>query len=291
MERMIGIDNNIPVGICSGTLTNTFKYVEIPLPFFYFIYTSGKPFHISVRNTVLFIQKNNGVFIRKSVPFSLLFDGEISVLQRTDIYIVRFTSEEISEYNILFNNNFEGIKQVSSIPVSPDYALVDFSGKGEDERRALAWLVFQCTHQYKHNDKTEMNSIYSKLRISYLLSCILLNNKKTGLILHATSFISVSERIARIIMTDYSRNWSVSELADMVLMSESSLKRKMYKEVGSISTFIHKIKLTEALRKLRRTNIPISVISSELGYSSPSYFSKVFFKYLSTYPQNIRKNK
>ncbi|EFW1419206.1 helix-turn-helix transcriptional regulator, partial [Shigella sonnei] len=34
---------------------------------------------------------------------------------------------------------------------------------------------------------------------------------------------------------------------------------------------------------------PISVISSELGYSSPSYFSKVFFKYLKTYPQNIRK--
>ncbi|WP_149451866.1 helix-turn-helix domain-containing protein, partial [Escherichia albertii] len=53
--------------------------------------------------------------------------------------------------------------------------------------------------------------------------------------------------------------------------------------------FMHKIKLTEGLRKLRRTNIPISVISSDLGYSSPSYFSKVFFKYLNTYPQKIRK--
>ncbi|ENT8682745.1 AraC family transcriptional regulator [Escherichia albertii] len=52
---------------------------------------------------------------------------------------------------------------------------------------------------------------------------------------------------------------------------------------------MHKIKLTEGLRKLRRTNIPISVISSDLGYSSPSYFSKVFFKYLNTYPQKIRQ--
>lgn len=65
----------------------------------------------------------------------------------------------------------------------------------------------------------------------------------------------------------------------------------MYEEVGSISVFIHKIKLTEALRKLRRTTTPISVIASELGYSSPSYFSKVFFKYLNAYPQSIRKKK
>ena len=65
----------------------------------------------------------------------------------------------------------------------------------------------------------------------------------------------------------------------------------MYEEVGSISVFIHKIKLTEAIRKLRRTTTPISVIASELGYSSSSYFSKVFFKYLNAYPQSIRKKK
>ncbi|ELG95084.1 hypothetical protein A313_00099 [Escherichia coli KTE147] len=171
----------------------------------------------------------------------------------------------------------------------PDDVLIDFSSGGEDESHAMSWLISQCTHQYTSNNKTETEVIYGKVRSSYLLSCIMQKNKNVGLILHAPSFISVSEKIARIVMANYSRNWNVSELASMVLMSESSLKRRMYEEVGSISTFIHKIKLTEALRKLRRTNTPISVISSELGYSSPSYFSKVFFKYLNTYPQNIRK--
>ncbi|EBT3406738.1 helix-turn-helix domain-containing protein [Escherichia coli] len=155
----------------------------------------------------------------------------------------------------------------------------------------MSWLISQCTHQYTSNNKTEMDAIYSKVRGSYLLSCILQRNKNVGLILHAPSYISVSEKVARVVMTNYARNWSIPELASAVLMSESSLKRKMYEEVGSISVFIHKIKLTEALRKLRRTNTPISVIASELGYSSPSYFSKVFFKYLNTYPQNIRKKK
>lgn len=291
MKNLGVINNKNSSDVYSGCSTKTVKNIEIPLPFFYFIYTSGEPFYISIRNTVICIQKNKGVFIGKSVPFSLLSDSEISVLQRSDIFIVRFTSEEISEYNILFECDFERLKQASKTQfISPDYALVDFSDKGEDERRALTWLMFQCAHQCKNKSVVEM-ARYGKLRISYLLSSILLEHKNVGLILHTPSAISVSEKVAKIVMTDYSRNWSISELASIVLMSESSLKRKMYEEVGSISAFIHKIKLTEAIRKLRRTNIPIFVISSELGYSSPSYFSKIFFKYLDTYPQNIRKRK
>ncbi|MCZ8969349.1 AraC family transcriptional regulator, partial [Escherichia albertii] len=260
--------------------------IEIPLPFFYFIYTYGEPFYISVRNVVTSVQKYHGVFINKSVPFSLLFDYEMSALQRTDICAVRFTSEEISEHNILFDHNFERLKRTSSPRfVPPDFVLVDFSVKCEEELHAMSWLISECTHQYTSKHASEIDIIHNKVRISYLLSCILQTSQDVETILHASSVTSVSEKIARIIMSDYSRNWRIADLASAVLMSESSLKRKMYEEVGSINTFMHKIKLTEGLRKLRRTNIPISVISSDLGYSSPSYFSKVFFKYLNTYPQ------
>lgn len=292
MKKQSIINSMVPAGTYSGIHSRIFKYIEVPLPFFYFIYTSNEPFYISVRNDVICVKKHNGIFINKSIPFSLLFDREISVLQRMDICVVRFTSEEISEHNVLFDRDFERLKQVSNTQfISPDYVMIDFSRRGEDECHAMSWLISQCTHQYTSNNKTEMDAIYSKVRGSYLLSCILQRNKNVGLILHAPSYISVSEKVARVVMTNYARNWSVPELASAVLMSESSLKRKMYEEVGSISVFIHKIKLTEALRKLRRTNTPISVIASELGYSSPSYFSKVFFKYLNTYPQNIRKKK
>lgn len=277
MKKQMVINGELPANSYSGERSKTFKYIEISLPFFYFIYTSGEPFHISVKNTVVYVPKYNGIFINKSIPFSLLFDRETSVLQRIDICVVRFTSEEISEHNVLFDRSFERLKKFSKTQlISPDYVLIDFSSGGRDELHAISWLISQCTHQYASNNKTESDVIFGKVRNSYLLSCIMQKNKNVGLILHAPSFTSVSERVARIVMTNYSRNWNVSELAGAVLMSESSLKRKMYEEVGSISTFIHKIKLTEALRKLRRTNTPISVISSELGYSSPSYFSKVF---------------
>lgn len=53
-----------------------------------------------------------------------------------------------------------------------------------------------------------------------MLSCILQRNKNVGLILHAPSYISVSEKVARIVMTNYARNWNSSELASEVLMSK-----------------------------------------------------------------------
>lgn len=111
MKKQIFINNKPPVVPYSGTHAKIFKYIEIPLPFFYFIYTSGEPFHISVQNTVIYVSKYNGVFINKLVPFSLLFDRDISVLQRRDICVVRFTSEEISEHNVLFDHDIERLKK------------------------------------------------------------------------------------------------------------------------------------------------------------------------------------
>ncbi|EFK3032183.1 hypothetical protein A8325_004308, partial [Escherichia coli] len=69
MKKQIFINNKPPVVPYSGTYAKIFKYIEIPLPFFYFIYTSGEPFHISVQNTVIYVSKYNGIFINKLVPF------------------------------------------------------------------------------------------------------------------------------------------------------------------------------------------------------------------------------
>ncbi|EOU3671241.1 TPA: hypothetical protein ACIDNS_004377, partial [Shigella flexneri] len=55
MKKQIFINNKPPVVPYSGTHAKIFKYIEIPLPFFYFIYTSGEPFHISVQNTVIYV--------------------------------------------------------------------------------------------------------------------------------------------------------------------------------------------------------------------------------------------
>ncbi|EAQ2109362.1 AraC family transcriptional regulator, partial [Salmonella enterica] len=90
------------------------------------------------------------------------------------------------------------------------------------------------------------------------------------------------------VIDDYSKNWSIKELSSKLIMSSSSLKQKMYKEVGSVTDFINKLKLTESLRRLRRTNDSISTIANALGYKSPSYFTKVFKKYLNVNPADIR---
>lgn len=268
-----------------------FCKIDPPLPFFYFIYTSGDPLHLMINNTIVAMQKYSGVFIKTFTPFSFLFERNVSDFFRPDIYVVQFTSEDISKHNVLFDHDFIRLKNISSDQLelaTPDFVQIDFSGD-EEECNAMTLLISQCAHCYTSKHMSPINIIHSKIRTSYLLSCISQKNEDIYILLHAPFFYSISEMVAKIIMTDYSRKWNISELARLTLMSESTLKRKMHREVGAINSFIHKIKLTEGLRKLRRTNTPISVISSDLGYSSPSHFSKVFFKYFNIYPRDIRK--
>ncbi|EHK0079338.1 helix-turn-helix transcriptional regulator, partial [Salmonella enterica] len=133
--------------------------------------------------------------------------------------------------------------------------------------------------------------LYRKIKVSFLLSYFMNINSDVSNIFHSASVTLTSERVASLVMSDYSKNWSLEELADNLLMSSSSLKKKMYKEIGSVTAFINKLKLTESLRRLIRTNDSISTIANSLGYKSPSYFTRIFKKYLKLHPMEIRLRK
>ncbi|EBH8765185.1 AraC family transcriptional regulator [Salmonella enterica subsp. enterica serovar Bareilly] len=113
-------------------------------------------------------------------------------------------------------------------------------------------------------------------------------NDDISCLFHSVSLELTSEKVALLIMSDYSKSWTIEELANNLLMSPSLFKKKMYNEVGSITTFINKLKLTEALRRLRTTNESVSKIATFLGYNSVSYFSKVFKKHLDLHPTDLR---
>ncbi|EAR4972527.1 AraC family transcriptional regulator, partial [Salmonella enterica] len=103
------------------------------------------------------------------------------------------------------------------------------------------------------------------------------------------SSLTTSERVASLIMRDYSKNWKSTEIASQLNMSVSTFKKKMYQDIGSVSNFITKVKMIEALRQLRRTHLPINTIALSLGYTSSSYFTSVFKKHFNIFPSEIRK--
>ena len=85
--------------------------------------------------------------------------------------------------------------------------------------------------------------------------------------------------------------FSVEQLSKIVGVSRSHLHRKLKKLKGqSISQFIRKERLTEALKMLQQDMATTSEIAYRVGFNSPSYFHKCFLEYYG-YPPGEAKHK
>lgn len=82
---------------------------------------------------------------------------------------------------------------------------------------------------------------------------------------------------------------NVDELCEAVHLSQSQLFRKMKALTGDPpSTFIRKIRLHKAKVLLQSTDLSISEIAYELGFTDPNYFSRAFSKLFDAPPSDFR---
>ena len=84
--------------------------------------------------------------------------------------------------------------------------------------------------------------------------------------------------------------FGVSELAEALIMSRSTLLRKIKKQTGlSASQFIRYIRLKEGKKLLLESELTVSEISYEVGFSDNSYFIKCFREQYGYPPGELRK--
>ena len=87
------------------------------------------------------------------------------------------------------------------------------------------------------------------------------------------------------------KNLTQAQMCEMVSISGSTLRRIFKKETGkTIFEFVNDHKMQYAAHLLVTTMEPISEISYQLGYESPSYFSKQFRENFGVSPQAYRQN-
>ncbi|BAO77337.1 helix-turn-helix domain-containing protein [Winogradskyella sp. PG-2] len=84
--------------------------------------------------------------------------------------------------------------------------------------------------------------------------------------------------------------FGVSELADLMNMSRSNLLRKIKKQTqGSASQFIREVRLKKGMTLLEETELTVSEIAYQVGFSNNSYFIKCFRDYYGYSPGEARK--
>ncbi len=96
--------------------------------------------------------------------------------------------------------------------------------------------------------------------------------------------------VANYIQHHLSEPITAEEIAKELYLSRPYLSRKFIEESGvSLTDFILKEKTEEAKRLLRYSDKSLTAISSYLGFSSQSHFSRVFKKYAGTTPGDYRE--
>ena len=87
------------------------------------------------------------------------------------------------------------------------------------------------------------------------------------------------------------QNISRTDIADNIYMNPDYLSRLFKKEKNiSLTDYIVQEKLKMAAAMLKSTNLPISVIASNIGYTNFSYFTQVFRKSYGMSPTEYRQN-
>ena len=99
------------------------------------------------------------------------------------------------------------------------------------------------------------------------------------------------EKAESVILENISNEqFGVSELAEAMIMSRSSLLRKIKTQTQlSASQFIRQVRLTKGMEMLELTTLTVSEISYQVGFGNTSYFIKCFREQYGYSPGVVRK--
>lgn len=101
----------------------------------------------------------------------------------------------------------------------------------------------------------------------------------------------IMNRILQYISNHYKEQISLKEIADEFHFNYYYLSSYFGSHIPEgFSEYLNKIRVEKALELLRNIDIPVSEISFMVGYTDPSYFSKVFKKFTKTTPSKFRRN-
>lgn len=97
------------------------------------------------------------------------------------------------------------------------------------------------------------------------------------------------EMIARMITKDPQRKWQIDEVAKLLFISPSTLRRHLHKENISFSQLLIDVRMGLALNMLTFTSYNVAHISHRCGFGSSAYFCDAFKRKYHLTPSQFRQ--
>lgn len=102
--------------------------------------------------------------------------------------------------------------------------------------------------------------------------------------------LQVIQQVTEFIRNGYHRALTMEEIAQVVFLSPCYLSHLFKEELGcTIMEYLTKVRMEEAKKLLRHPQLNVVQIADRVGYSDPSYFTKVFKKCEGITPTEFRQ--
>ncbi|EEY7645589.1 TPA: aggregative adherence transcriptional regulator AggR, partial [Escherichia coli] len=132
-----------------------------------------------------------------------------------------------------------------------------------------------------HNDDSRITS-----DLIYLISKIE-NNRKIieSIYISAVSFFS--DKVRNTIEKDLSKRWTLAIIADEFNVSEITIRKRLESEYITFNQILMQSRMSKAALLLLDNSYQISQISNMIGFSSTSYFIRLFVKHFGITPKQF----
>lgn len=241
----------------------------------YIIESTGKRF---VGDSISEFGPGDFVFIGPSIPHAWVNPEEYSD-----------TSKKASAIVIQFNQKLFPPHLKEATELSQIYTLLENSKKGiffnKKQERVYELLFKMCS--------ADSSKRYIMLiELLYELSCvknhIILNNFPKGSKMNTDARF---EKLIEFIHLNYNQDISLYKAAGYTGMNKAALCRYLRKRYHlSYSELLNKVRIENACLLLRETNMEISKVAFDCGYSNLSYFCTVFKAFHGCSPGGYRKS-
>ena len=99
----------------------------------------------------------------------------------------------------------------------------------------------------------------------------------------------VVARIRHYIRRNFQMDVSLKSIAEHVHLSPSYVSRVFHRETGeTVTAYLNRVRVSEAKRLLRITNMRVSEVCYEVGYQSLSHFTRMFKRVTGLSPRAFR---
>lgn len=202
----------------------------------------------------------------------------------------------ISVSEAFYTVTLDHFKQLADFPFFQKFTPAFNLKKVEAE---MILEIFQRANQEYQNPSMYSESIIKSYLSAILGFCIRFHDREVKEEALANTRMGLAEQFNKV-LRDYAQavgsglitdHKSVSDFADQLAVSSKHLSETVKKATGqSPIDHINHALIEEAQKLLRTTDMAVKQVGYYLGFSSPSYFNRLFKKITGTSPAEFRKH-